>query len=405
MKTSLLNQFITICNDELTNSSTKLRKNFKTIIIETLILYMVIPSRINFLQLGRYSESCEQRFRQNFAKEFDWLTFNINLSKRILSGQRKAIAIDPSFISKSGKHTPYIGYFWSGCAGAVKRGLEILGVALIDIDNKDCVTLQATQTVDSVTLANEDENKTLIDWYLAVLNTMKDKLHTLSHSIVADAYFAKHNFVKGLEALDFYLVSRFRDDAQLMYPTQEKPTGRKGRPKRYDGKIDFGNLDMSKVERLSSIDNGELYSLVAYSKSLKQLVRLVIWYSKDKRKWKLYFSTNEKMSGKDVIEYYRTRFQIEFCFRNAKQFTGLNHCQARDVNKLNFNFNASLSCVNIAKVMAKEKGIPFSMTSLKVLIHNAYLLERFIRLSGIRPNKRLNERLIREIVEFNAIVA
>lgn len=405
MKSSLLNQFITICNDELANSSTKLRKNFKTFIIETLILYMVIPSRINFLQLGRYSESCEQRFRQNFSKNFDWLTFNVNLSKRILTGKRKAIAIDPSFISKSGKHTPCIGYFWSGCAGAAKRGLEILGVALIDIDNKDCVTLQATQTVDSLTLANEDENKTLIDWYLAVLNTVKDKLHSLSNYIVADAYFAKRNFVKGLEALGFYLVSRLRDDAQLLYPTQEKPTGRKGRPKLYDGKIDFSNLDMSKVERLSSIDNGELYSLVAYSKSLKQLVKLVVWYSKDKRKWKLYFSTNEKMSGKDVIEYYRTRFQIEFCFRNAKQFTGLNHCQARDINKLNFNFNASLSCVNIAKVMAKENGIPFSLASTKVLIHNAYLLDRFIRLSGIRPNRRLNERLIREIVEFNAIIA
>ena len=42
-------------------------------------------------------------------------------------------------ISKSGKHAPWVGYFWSGCAAATKKGLEILGVGLIDVDSKDCI--------------------------------------------------------------------------------------------------------------------------------------------------------------------------------------------------------------------------------------------------------------------------
>ncbi len=75
--------------------------------METLILYLVIPGRINFLQLGRYGKSCEQRFRQNFSKDFDWLEFNLSLSDKVLTGDRKAIAIDPSYISKSGKNTPH----------------------------------------------------------------------------------------------------------------------------------------------------------------------------------------------------------------------------------------------------------------------------------------------------------
>ena len=40
----------------------------------------------------------------------------------------KALAIDPSYISKSGRHTPGLGYFWSGVAEKAKWGLEILGV-------------------------------------------------------------------------------------------------------------------------------------------------------------------------------------------------------------------------------------------------------------------------------------
>ncbi len=167
----------------------------------------------------------------------------------------------------------------------------------------------------------------------------------------------------------------------------------------------MANLDTTKMQKIE-IDNGDLYTLIAWSKSLKQMVRLVIWYSKEGgKKPKLFFSTDPEMSGKDVIEYYRTRFQIEFCFRDAKGFTGLMHSQARDVAKLSFNFNASLTSVNLAKVLAKERGIPFSMASCKAMIHSAYLLERFICVSGIKPNRRLNDKLVKELVEFAAIAA
>ena len=401
-KTSILNQYRDICSDVLNKLTTKLNKSFKSFLMETLILYIIIPGRINFLQMGRYGKSCEQRFRQNFSKDFDWLEFNLSLSERILTGDRKAIAIDPSYISKSGKCTPWIGYFWSGTAGQAKRGLEILGVGLIDIDNKDCISLQAVQTPDSQTLESNDIG--LIDWYLLVLKSMEEKLHKISPYVVADAYFSKSNFATGLKDMGLHLISRFRDDAVLFYPTLEKPTGKRGRPKLYEGKIDMANLDKSRAEKID-IDNGEVYTLVAYSKSLKQMVRLAIWYSKDGKKPKLFFSTNPDMSGKDVIEYYRTRFQIEFCFRDAKSFTGLIQSQARDVSKLSFNFNASLTSVNLAKVLAKERGLPFSMASCKTMIHNAYLLERFICVSGIKPNRRLNDKLVKELVEFAAIAA
>jgi len=401
-KTSVLNQYRSICSDVLNKLTTKLNKSFKSFLMETLVLYIVIPGRINFLQLGRYGSSCEQRFRQNFSKDFDWLESNLSLSNKILTGNRKAIAIDPSYISKSGKCTPWIGYFWSGTAAQAKRGLEILGVGLIDIDNKDCISLKAVQTPDSQTLESNDGN--LIDWYLLALKSMQEELHKASHYVVADAYFSKANFASGLKEMDFHLVSRFRDDAVLFYPTLEKPTGKRGRPKLYDGKIDMANLDKSRVQKIE-IDNGELYTLLAYSKSLRQMVRIAVWYSKDAKKPKLFFSTNPDMRGKDVIEYYRTRFQIEFCFRDAKSFTGLMQSQARDVAKLSFNFNASLTTVNIAKILAKEKGIPFSMASCKTMIHNAYLLERFICVSGLKPNRRLNDKLVKELVEFAAIAA
>ena len=49
------------------------------------------------------------------------------------------------------------------------------------------------------------------------------------------------------------------------------------------------------------------------------------------------------------MRYYRSRFQIEFLYHDAKQYTDLNHCQARSENKLDFHFNVSLTVVNLAK--------------------------------------------------------
>jgi hypothetical protein len=392
-----------ICKDILLRSSTKLNKRFQEFMIETLLLYIVIPKRINFLQLGRYSSSSEQRFRQNYSKHFDWMSFNSELSKDVLTGKRKAIAIDPSFISKSGKKTPYIGRFWSGCNGKAMRGLEILGVGLIDIDNKYCLSLFAVQTPSPKALHVAEW--TLVDWYLFALEKKKEALLKLTSYVVADAWFAKQAFYKGLNEMGFHLVSRFRDDAYLMYPTKEQRTGKKGRPKKFDGKVDLSNLDYSRFEKLDIQQDGNCYTAILFSKSLNATVRVVIWQSADKKSHKIYFTTDLNMSGKDVIETYRTRFQIEFNYRDAKQHAGLCNSQSRNLDRLDFNFNASLTSINLAKAYAMKIGKPFSMVSIKTMMHNAFLLERFIAVSGIRPNRNLNDRLFKELIEFAVIAA
>ncbi|WP_353736544.1 MULTISPECIES: transposase [Bacteroides] len=141
------------------------------------------------------------------------------------------------------------------------------------------------------------------------------------------------------------------------------------------------------------------------SVSLKRNIRLCVWESADRKIRKLYFSTDIQMEAKEIIDYYRTRFQIEFCYRDGKQFIGLTDCQSRDLNKLHFHFNASLTSVNLAKVKAIEKGSVLSMVSVKVLCHNIFLMQRFISVLGIKPNEEINRRLWEEGIKFAAIAA
>ena len=95
--------------------------------------------------MARCGRSCESRFRQNFKKAFDWFSFNRTFLEPA-RGHRIAIAIDPCYIPKSGKKTPGVDWFWSGCASAMKKGLEILGISIVDADIKDSIFLKAEQT-------------------------------------------------------------------------------------------------------------------------------------------------------------------------------------------------------------------------------------------------------------------
>ena len=384
---SLINSML----DKLPNIN-QWRRDF---LIETFILFLSIRGRINFLQLGRYGKYKEQRYRQQFEKSFDFLTFNKELTLSQGSG-RYAIAFDPSYISKSGKKTPGVGWYWSGCANQAKWGLEIGGLAAIDIDNHTAFHLEAVQTLNT-------DDQTLTGWYAGVISDRKETLMGISKYLVADAWFSKKPFVDQIVSLEMHLISRLRDDADLKYLYKGPHTGKKGRPRKYDGKIIIKDINKEYFTFISEDEESSVYAAEVYSKSLKRNIMLVhVTYlkanGKDARK--LYFSTDMSMDASDVLLYYQSRYQIEFLYRDGKQHTGLNDSQARSENKLHFQFNASLTSLNIAKAihwlsLPKEERGAFSMSDIKTMNHNTLLLKRFIDVFGIRPYSIKNQNYVK----------
>ena len=263
------------------SGQTNLSKSFQSFFIEAMELFLTIPNRINFLQMGRFGRSSEQRFRMNFRKKFDWISFN-RTPVQEGNPNRRAIAIDPSYISKSGKKTPGVGYFWSGCASAVKWGLELMGFALVDADAGTAVHLIAKQTfTDKIRgaapyyLKHMDDHNTIIGIYLRTIHSLKDDLLKLSSCLVADAFFSKETFVTGAKELGFNVISRLRDDARLKYLYTGPKTGKKGRPKKFTGPVDLKSLDESIFETIS-LEDVTLHSAVVWAVSLKREVKVVI---------------------------------------------------------------------------------------------------------------------------------
>jgi hypothetical protein len=377
----------------------------RSFFLETLLLFMSIRGKINFLQLARYGKFKEQRYRQQFEKTFDFLEFNKEITISQGSG-RYAIAFDPSYISKSGKKTPGVGWYWSGCANHSKWGLEIGGLAAIDIDNHTAFHLEAIQTLNT-------DDQSLADWYAGVISDRKESLTSLSKYLVADAWFSKRSFSDQVLCSGMHLISRLRDDADLKYLCKEQPTGKRGRPRKYSGKIIISDIDKEYFSFINGDEESSVYAAEVYSKALKRNVMLVhVTYPKlsGKDTTKLYFSTDIEMDPKDVLQYYQSRFQIEFLYRDAKQHTGLNDCQARSENKLHFQFNAALTSINIAKAIhwlsiPKEKRGAFSMSDIKTMNHNILMINRFIDVFGICPYSIKNQNYVKELILYGTMAA
>lgn len=392
---------------ENNTSINKWRKDFMT---EIFMLFLSIKGRINFYQLERYGKYTEQRYRQQFEKPFDFMELNKELAISYGSG-RFVIAFDPSYISKSGKLTHGLGRYWSGCAQSSKWGLEISGIAAVDVDNNFAFHLEAVQTPGSKGVPDTDEN--LLDWYGSVLHERKDTLSKLSPYIVADAYFAKKPFADVVLSMDMHLVSRLRDDADLRYLFSGERSGKKGRPRKHDGKIDWTALKQDYFGIIKVDPQTTAYSAIVYSKAFKRNIKIACVFTtseKGKVTHKIYFSTDLEMDASDIIKYYRSRFQIEFLYRDGKQHTGLEHSQARSENKLHFHFNTALTSINIARVchwlsLPKEKREAFSMADVKTLYHNMLLLQRFIDVFAINPNKTKNQDIVKELIYYGTIAA
>ena len=219
-----------------------------------------------------------------------------------------------------------------------------------------------------------------MDIYLDQLSRVV-KVHDLRalRYVVTDGAYSKQKFVAGVRGLDLHQIGKLRADANLRYLYQGPKRPGPGRQKTSDGKVNWS--DVSRFERLDTEDEHiVLYHQILNHVQLQCNLQVVVVVHTQRNRYAVLFSTDVKLEPQRVYRYYKARFQIEFLFRDAKQFTGLSDCQARSKAQLDFHFNASLSAVTFAKLEARQQNRnydqAFSMASLKRRAFNQHLIDR-----------------------------
>lgn len=400
---------------------------------------LLVCGKVNFSNLSRYSDLSERTYRRHYCQPFAFVQFNQQTIELAIPATADSVAaIDCSFVPKSGKATYGLDWFYNGSASRSEKGLEISVIAVVDVAAHRGYTLSVQQTPatpgssqrrakskskskSTQTFSRQDIERicdalkqlpekpkasqlpehscepevTRVDHYLRHLNATHPYLPVGLNYLVADGFYSKQKFVDGVVELDLHLVSKLRVDADLRY-LYTGPQNPKGRHRKYDGKVDLRDLSrFTLVEAIKPALN--LYTAVVWHVSLKRKIRLALLVDTrkaDKTGYVLLFSTDVELDAKMMLSYYKARFQIEFIFRDAKQFTGLTDAQTRDPKKLDFHFNASLCALNLAKyddslhpaqMNSEPSAAPFSMASYKRVAFNHHLLERFISKLDLNP--------------------
>ena len=384
------------------NDVTKLSKPQKKFLIILINVFIAVVGNANYRNLSRYCSISEKTIARWFNKGISFIQVNMLMISIIPDKHDKIADIDASFIEKSGKHTEGLAMFWSGASGESKKGLEMSLISIVDVNANTAYALDAKQTID-------DEKKSRADLYADHIESVFDQLKTLEIKyVVADAFYTKNVFVNRLFDNGFEMVGKLRCDANLKWLYDGDQTG-VGRPKSYDGKVKFNQIERFTFQ--GTIDgNANVYNAIVYSPNMKKEINVVMLLNVDNSSYALLFSTDLSLDAFTIIKYYKSRFQIEFVIRDAKQYTGLMDSQARNSKAINSHLNISLmalNCLKIEDALSKnsfEKSV-ISIASWKRVKYNEHYMEAIFRKLEIEKDTEKYHQIFDELRNYGAIAA
>ncbi len=383
----------------------------RTFLLTLFTTILALRGKVTFRNLSRYSGLSARTYARQFDQAFDFIGLNRALIETVVSAAAaRLIVFDPCFIPKAGKHTPDLGYFWNGCHGRAEKGLEVSTFSLIDLEHHTGYALSVQQTPAPTHRRRDDE--TLIDAYLEHLHTVAPTLHPEEHHIAVDGQLANKKWLDGVEAVGLHTIGKLRCDANMrFFYTGPRRAHGSGRQKTYDGKVDW--KDQSRFDYITEQDGLKLYTQVLNHVSFKRTLQVVVVLDQrkpNKTRYALLFSTDLELDPMTLFYRYKARFQIEFIFRDAKQFTGLAEAQTRDAHRLHFHFNAALTTLNIAKIEQRQaqpddQPIVYSIASVKAGYFNERFLHRIFFKYGWNWEWRKKSPLYQELREYGRIAA
>src|SRR6476661_256504 len=376
---------------------------------------LVLRGRVNVRNLSRYCDYSERTMARQFREPFDWPAVHQHVLMTALDPRSELVsAHDASFIPKSGKQTFGLGHFFNGCASRAERGLEISTLAVVDVTRRCAFTLAAAQTPPGEDTTKAEQDETRVDFYKQQLRAHRHRLPPSVTYHCVDGYYAKKKYIDEVVSLDLHAITKLRSDADCWFLYTGPHPKRRGARRKYAGKVNF--QDLSRFEDLGTREDEPhlyLYTTVVWHKTLKRRLRLVVLLNRKdpaKPRFIVLGSTDPALNGHKLIDLYAARFQIEFLFRDSKQFTGLLDCQARAASALDFHCNASLATLNL--VRAEEWRVPqgqppqaFSMASWKQCHFNERLLDVFMEKFALDPTWVKNHSCYDELRTYGAIAA
>jgi len=178
---------------------------------------------------------------------------------------------------------------------------------------------------------------------------------------VYDGALGNNASLQAIIQTGLHLISKLRHDSQLYFPYLGEYSG-KGKPRKYGEKLTLDTLTDAHLQS-EIVEKGiktRIYQVQVWHKKFPELLNVVIIVKTNLKTGRvakvMLFSDDLMLDSETLINYYSLRFQIEFDFRDAKQYWGLEDFMNVKETKVNNAANFSLFMVTFSQLLAAEIG-------------------------------------------------
>ncbi|MDR3577867.1 MAG: transposase [Anaerolineaceae bacterium] len=413
---------------------------------QIIIAMLSMTGRITILGLSRWAgEGSSYRTIQRFyytaipwAQVF-WQFFSQCLFQKeevyILAG-------DECVVSKAGKKAYGLDHFFSGLQQMVIPSLSFFVLSLVSVKQRRSYPIYMEQTIRSPeekasSKAKKEakrvepkrkrgrpkgsKNKPKVEValnpeLLRIQKMLKALLFQISSVLqpvylALDGHFGNYPAFQMVRQCGIHLISKLRWDAALCLP-YEGPYAGSGPHCKYGERLNYRNIP-EKYLKTTCIEDGiqtRTYQaqLLHADFPLPLNVVIIVKTNLTTQAWAhvILFSSDPELPFDKLVDYYSLRFQIEFNFRDAKQFWGLEDFMNVNQIAVTNAANLSLFMVNLSQLLMcdfRQTDPNFGVLDLKSYYRGHKYASEMLKMLPQKPDDILIAQLFHKVATLGSI--
>ncbi len=412
---------------------------------------LVMTGRVTMLGLSRWaspggSYRTVQRF---FATVIPWATlFWVFFRHHVYRSEDVYLLVgDEVVVTKAGKSTHGLDRFFASLYGKPLPGLAVFALSLVSVQARRSFPMRVEQVVrsDAEKAASKakaaakkpkspcekrrpgrpkgSKNKpkaavTFTPELLRITGWLDALLHLIAGGValtylVLDGHFGNHNALPMARQSNLHLIAKLRCDAALYFPYPGPYAGR-GPRRKYDRKVAYTH--MPKKALIATTVEGPIQTCVYQAqllhKEFAQPLNVVIIVKTNLHTQAhahvILFSSDLTLAAASLVDYYGLRFQIEFNFRDAKQYWGWEDFMNVTPTGVTNAANLSLFMVNVAYQICtdvRQRAPDYSVLDLKADCRGYKYVEETIQMLPEKPEPILFAKILHQVTGLGRIHA
>jgi DDE superfamily endonuclease len=412
---------------------------------------LVLPGRVTMLGISRWagkggSYRTVQRF---FSQALPWaMLFWVFFRQHVHHPDESYLLVgDEVVVTKAGKHTYGLDRFFSSLYGKPIPGLAFFAFSLVSVQARRAFPVRVEQVVrsDAEKAASKakaaakrqkpstpprrpgrpkgSRNNPKADVTLTPeLSRITGMLDALLKRIagvvpltylVLDGHFGNHNALQMARQSNLHLISKVRCDAALYFPYAGPYAGR-GPRRKYGSKLAYDNIPAQYLQE-TTVEGPiptRLYQAQLLHKEFAHPLNVVIIVKTNlhtqAQAHVVLFSSDLTLAYAPLVDYYSLRFQIEFNFRDAKQYWGLEDFMNGTPAGVTNAANLSLFMVNVASRLQDDvrlRAPDYSILDLQADCRGYKYVEETIKMLPEKPEPVLLDQILHKVAGLGRIHA